>query len=109
MIVKTISTAADFEQLKAEAPVFLADFYKDNCINCKMLELSFQKLAQKNPQALEGVTLAKLKLEELGEDFFRNSGIRQAPTLLLFKSGAEQARFSGFIAPEKILELLEQA
>lgn len=106
MTTITLATAAEFAAFKQTTPRFLADFWKDNCVNCKMLELAFQKLAKTAPVALEGVVLAKLKLEDTGEDFFRANDVRQAPTLILFQDGAEVARASGFVSPEKIQELL---
>ncbi|OAM87334.1 thioredoxin family protein [Termitidicoccus mucosus] len=101
-----ITTAAEFEALKQTTPRLLADFWKENCVNCKMLELAFQKLVQTSPEILAPTTLAKLKLEDLGESLFLAHNIRQAPTLVLYQGARENARLSGFIPPEKIASLL---
>ncbi|EIQ01696.1 Thioredoxin [Opitutaceae bacterium TAV1] len=106
MTTVTITTPAEFETFKKTTPLFLADFWKDNCMNCKMLELSFQKAAQTSPAPFATLTLAKLKLEDLGEEIFHAHAVRQAPTLILFRDGRETARLGGFIAPEKITALL---
>lgn len=104
MKIVTISSSEEFERFRREIPVFLADFWKDRCVNCKMLDLSFQKFGA-TPTA-DGLTVAKLKLEELGEDLFYAQSVRQAPTLILYRGGKEAARASGFISPEKIAALV---
>lgn len=100
----TITSTEAFDTLRQNTPVFLADFWKDRCVNCKMLDLAFQKFAA-TPEAA-GLTVAKLKLEDLGEDLFYAQSVRQAPTLILYRDGREAARLSGFIPPEKIAALL---
>lgn len=99
-----ISSPEHFEQFRRETPVFLADFWKDQCANCKMLDLAFQKFAA--TPAAAGITLAKLKLEDLGEALFHANAVRQAPTLILYRNAREAARASGFIPPDKIAALL---
>lgn len=78
----------------------LVDYYKDNCPGCKMLEMSLQKFAAS--AGAEGVTLVKVKMELIGEEFFRNLGLRQTPTLAVFKDGEEAARLPGFQTPAQI-------
>lgn len=106
MTTITVTSVEHFAELKKNSPRLLADFWKDSCMNCKMLDLSFQKLIQADPGALAETTLAKLKLEDLGEAIFHAHGVRQAPTLLQFQNGAETARHSGFIPPDKIRSLI---
>mgnify|MGYP002714911657 CR=1 FL=1 len=47
---------------------------------------------------------AQTMYEALGEDFFRTLGLRQTPTLALFKDGSEAARLPGFQAPPQITQ-----
>ena len=51
-----------------------------------------------------GLVLLKVKLETVGEDFFRGLNLRQTPTLSLFKDGTEAARLPGFQAPPQIAQ-----
>jgi len=81
-------------------PRLLVDYYKDNCPGCRMLEMSLGKFAA--TPAAEGVALLKVKMETLGEDFFRNLGLRQTPTLAIFKHGHETHRLPGFQTPAQI-------
>ncbi|HHW4673235.1 MAG TPA: thioredoxin family protein, partial [Xylella fastidiosa subsp. pauca] len=37
-----------------------------------------------------------IRLETIGEDFFRDLGLRQTPTLGVFKNGLEVSRLLGF-------------
>jgi thioredoxin 1 len=43
-----------------------------------------------------------VQLEVLGEAFFRELGLRQTPTLSLFRDGDERTRLAGFQSPQQI-------
>jgi len=81
-------------------PRLLVDYYKDNCPGCRMLEMSLRKFAE--TPAAEGVVLLKVKMETIGEDFFRELGLRQTPTLAIFKDGREIGRLPGYQTPVQI-------
>jgi len=81
-------------------PHLLIDYYKDNCPGCRMLEMSLGKFAA--TPAAEGIALLKVKMETLGEDFFRQLGLRQTPTLAVFKDGQETRRLPGYQTPAQI-------
>ncbi|HHW4678666.1 MAG TPA: thioredoxin family protein [Xylella sp.] len=72
----------------------LVDFYKDHCLGCRMLDMALDKFAATNAAA--GVVLLKMRMETIGEDFFRGLGLRQTPTLGVFKNGIEVSRLLGF-------------
>ena len=96
------SSPEDHHAANAAHPRLLVDYYKDNCPGCKMLEMSLQKFAA-TPEA-EGVALLKVKMEVIGEDFFVGLGLRQTPTLSLFKDGTEAARLPGFQSPPQVAQ-----
>ncbi|ATS36806.1 MULTISPECIES: thioredoxin family protein [Xanthomonas] len=96
----TVTSPEHYTQTLAAHPRALVDFYKDNCPGCRMLDMSLDKFA--NSDAANGVALLKVKLEVVGEDFFRDLGLRQTPTLALFKDGAEVARLPGFQSPAQV-------
>ncbi|KAB7770594.1 thioredoxin family protein [Xanthomonas maliensis] len=96
----TVTSPDDYTAALSAHPRALVDFYKDNCPGCKMLDMSLGKFAASD--AAEGVALLKVKLEVVGEDFFRGLGLRQTPTLALFKDGAEVARLAGFQSPAQV-------
>ena len=50
----------------------------------------------------QGITLLRVQLEVLGEAFFRGLGLRQTPTLSLFRDGDERTRLAGFQSPQQI-------
>lgn len=101
----TITSPEEFDAAVKEHPALLVDFYKDDCPGCKMLDLSLAKFG--NASAAEGVTLAKVKLETIGEEFFFSHRLRQTPTLLFFKEGEEAGRSAGFVSPDKIESLVQ--
>lgn len=94
------SSPDDYHAALSAHPRLLVDYYKDNCPGCKMLEMSLQKFAAE--PAATGVALLKVKMETVGEDFFRGLGLRQTPTLSLFADGNEAARMAGFQTPAQI-------
>ncbi|WP_133000123.1 thioredoxin family protein [Luteimonas arsenica] len=100
------SSPEDFHAAIAAHPRLLVDYYKDNCPGCRMLDASLQKFAT-TPDA-EGLVLLKVKLETVGEDFFRTLGLRQTPTLSLFADGAEAARLAGFQSPAQVAQAVAQ-
>lgn len=106
MNIITVKDAPHLDALKKSGGVILADFWKDNCVNCKMLELSLRKIEETVPGAFEGKVLAKLKLEDVGEALFFASNVRQAPTVIRYDNGVETARNSGFISLEKLKAML---
>lgn len=94
------TTPEQFQQLLAEHPRVLVDFHKDRCPGCRMLEMSLYRVA--NSVAGQGTTLLRVQLEVLGEAFFRELGLRQTPTLSLFRDGDERTRLAGFQSPQQI-------
>lgn len=96
------SSPDDYSAALAAHPRLLVDYYKDDCPGCKMLDMSLSKFA--TDTAAEGIVLLKVKMETVGEEFFRSLGLRQTPTLSLFKDGNEAKRLAGFQAPGQIAQ-----
>lgn len=78
----------------------LVDFHKDNCPGCTMLDLSLRRFAATAEAG--GLVLLKVAMEDVGEALFRALGLRQTPTLALFRDGAEVARLPGFQSPAQL-------
>ena len=96
----TANSLDDYTAALAAHPRLLVDFNKDNCPGCRMLDMALDKFAAS--EAAAGVALLKVKMEDIGEAFFRDLGLRQTPTLAMFKAGAEVARLPGFQSPAQI-------
>jgi len=94
------SSPDDYAAALAAHPRLLVDYYKDDCPGCRMLDMSLAKFAATGDA--EDIVLLKVKLEIVGDDLFRTLGLRQTPTLALFKDGTEAARLPGFQAPAQI-------
>lgn len=92
----------DYADALRAHPRVLVDYYKDDCPGCRMLEMSLQKFAGE-PVAAD-LVLLKVKLETVGEEFFRGLGLRQTPTLSVFAGGSEAARLPGFQTPAQIAQ-----
>lgn len=94
------ATPDDHAAAIAAHPRLLVDYHKDDCPGCRMLDMSLQKFAA--DPAADGVVLLKVKLETVGEAFFRGLGLRQTPTLALYRDGNEAARLPGFQSPSQV-------
>ena len=99
------SSPDDYTAAIAAHPRLLVDYYKDDCPGCRMLDVSLQKFT--TDPAAEGLVLLKVKMETVGEEFFRELGLRQTPTLSLYADGAELQRLGGFQAPGQILRAVQ--
>lgn len=102
----TATSPDEFAAALQAHPQLLVDFYKDNCPGCRMLDMSLQKFAASD--AAQGITLLKVKLETIGEAFFIGLGLRQTPTLAVFKQGSEVARLPGFQSPAQVEQAVKQ-
>ena len=102
MLTLHASSPDDYHAALAAHPRLLVDYHKEDCPGCRMLEMSLQKFA--GEEAAEGLALLKVKMETVGEDFFRDLGLRQTPTLSLFRDGTEARRLPGFQAPGQIVQ-----
>lgn len=99
------STPDEIRTAIAAHPRLLVDYYKDNCPGCRMLDMSLQAFAA--DPAAAGLVLLKVKLETVGEAFFRDIGLRQMPTLALHVDGAEAARLPGYRTPVQIAQAVD--
>lgn len=99
------STPDDVRAAISAHPRLLVDYFKDDCPACRMLDMSLRQFAA--TPAAAGLVLLKVKLETVGEDFFRGIGLRQTPTLALHIDGQEVARLPGFQAPAQITQAVE--
>ncbi|HIY70668.1 MAG TPA: thioredoxin family protein [Candidatus Luteimonas excrementigallinarum] len=96
------ASADDYRATLAAHPQLLVVYSKEQCPGCRMLERSLQQFAA--TADAEGLALLGVKLEVVGEDFFRSLGLRQTPTLSLFCEGTEIARLPGFQSPGQITQ-----
>lgn len=96
------ASADDYRAAISAHPQLLVVYSKEQCPGCRMLERSLQQFAA--TADAEGLALLGVKLEVVGEDFFRSLGLRQTPTLSLFCEGTEIARLPGFQSPQQITQ-----
>ncbi len=97
---------ANFEAdvLQSDQPV-LVDFWAEWCGPCKVIGPSLEELSD---EMAGQVTIAKANLDD-AEEMAARFGVRAIPNLVLFKGGAEIARFSGAAPKSKLKAWLEGA
>lgn len=105
MLILHASTTEDVNAAIAAHPRLLVDYYKDDCPGCRMLDMSLRTFAAGPTGA--GLVLLKVKLETVGEAFFRELGLRQTPTLALHVDGREVAHLPGYRTPAQIAQAVQ--
>lgn len=95
---------ADFQAkvLNSDKPV-LVDFYSDSCVPCKMLSPVLYKLEAKYGDKL---FIGKVNIA-YEQDLIDKYGVSAAPTLVLFKSGEEVFRKTGFTKQAELEQIID--
>ena len=82
---------------------WLVEFYKDNCVPCKMLGKSLEKL-----QAGTNVLKVHLDGDADFEQALGDFGIQSVPTLMLVRDGQLLHQSAGFKSPADLNRLVDQ-
>ena len=90
---------------KIKKGVVLVDFWADWCMPCRMMAPILNEVAE----ASEGqATVYKLNVDEY-QQVAAQYGIRNIPTMILFKDGKEFERLVGMKTKEALMSSLEKA
>ncbi len=100
----TAITDATFEEevLKSETPV-LVDYWAEWCGPCKAIAPHLDELA---PEYAGKVKIVKMNMDE-NPNTPPKYGIRQIPTLMIFKNGAVEATKLGAMSKAQLAEFLD--
>ena len=100
----TAITDANFEEevLKSETPV-LVDYWAEWCGPCKAIAPHLDELA---PEYAGKVKIVKMNMDE-NPNTPPKYGIRQIPTLMIFKNGAVEATKLGAMSKAQLAEFLD--
>ena len=93
---------AEFQEVLAEYPLVLVDFYADWCGPCQMLEPVVEKLAAETP-----ATVAKVDVDE-NQALAQQHGVRGIPALLLVRDGDVVEQLTGVQEESKLRSLVER-
>lgn len=90
---------------KIKKGVVLVDFWADWCMPCKMMAPVLNEVAE----ATEGkASVYKLNVDEY-QQVAAKYGIRNIPTMILFKDGKEVERLVGMKSKESLITSIEKA
>ena len=95
-------TKENFDEIKAQKPTVLLDFYADWCGPCRIVSPLVDEIAEERQDVLVG----KINVDdepELAEKF----GIFSIPTLVVLKDGEVAQQVTGARPKANILELLD--
>jgi thioredoxin 1 len=90
------------EVIKSKVPVVI-DFFADWCMPCRMMAPVFEGLEKEYKKK---VKFAKINTEEEAE-LASKFDIRGIPALLVFKSGKEAGRITGFMPKEEMKKKID--
>lgn len=101
----TAISDANFEQevLNSDTPV-LVDYWAEWCGPCKAIAPVLDEIA---PEYAGKVKIVKMNMDE-NPNTPPKYGIRQIPTLMLFKNGAVEATKLGAVSKSQLAEFLDQ-
>lgn len=102
-----ITTVEAFATTLKEHEFCIVDFYKDQCAGCSMLANTFKTLDNDGQYA--NIPVLKVKMEDVGEDFFKEQGLRQTPTVKFYIDGEAAIVVPGFSSPATMKSLIKQA
>lgn len=97
-------TSQNFAQ-KTRKGVVLVDFWADWCMPCKMMAPILNEVAE---SAGDKATVCKLNVDEY-QQVAAKYGIRNIPTIIVFKDGKEVERIVGVKNKEFILSSIDKA
>ena len=80
--------------------IVLVDFFATWCGPCRMLTPVLEEVSEETDAKIYKVDIDKR------EDLSRKFGIMVVPTMIIFKDGKEQEKFSGYMQKEDILAKL---
>ncbi len=87
-----------FEELRQNEPLLFVDFYADWCGPCKAVAPVVERAAKH----YEGrITFGKLNIDYSPATAARY-GVRNIPTMILFRDGKQASRMQGYIPDEKL-------
>lgn len=84
--------------------MIVADFFADWCGPCKSLAKTLEELSEE----LTSVKFVKINVENC-DSAAEKFGIRNVPTLVIFKDGEAKKKSVGSIPKDRIKQLIEEA
>ncbi|PPQ79369.1 hypothetical protein CVT25_002639 [Psilocybe cyanescens] len=103
MVVKAITSLAEFRALVNSGKPILVDFWATWCGPCKAVSPIFERFSNVAP---EGVEFYKVDVDEQ-TDIAQEVGVRAMPTFYLFKGGDKVGEVIG-ARPQELEALVEQ-
>ena len=103
-LVKEIDDALFEEQVLFSKKPVLVDFWAPWCGPCKMVGPVIEDLAGE----MSDVSFVKVNVDQ-SRDFAAQYGVRNIPTLLVFKNGELVAKQVGALNKQKMKEFIAQA
>jgi len=82
----------------------IVDFYAQWCSPCKVMKPSFEKVANENTTEVKMYTMDVDQNQEIAIKY----GIRNVPTIKLFKSGENVGTQVGILGENQLKELIEK-
>lgn len=98
-MILTLEETQDLNEEVKKYDKVLVDFFAVWCHPCNMLKPELESLINENPE----ITIIKVDVDKHPKESIKRH-IMSVPTLMLFKSGEEMLRETGFMPKDELLE-----
>ena len=98
-----VVNSQQFNELKAQDTLLVADFSATWCGPCKKLSPTLDEVSE---ELGEQVNIVKVDVDE-SEDLAMDYGIRSVPTVLFFKNGQQVDKFVGALPKSEIVAKIQ--
>ncbi|MCD8203859.1 MAG: thioredoxin [Coprobacillus sp.] len=101
-----IENEAQFDEIIAQNPLVLVDFFANWCGPCKMLSPVLEDI---DTAGETSAIIIKIDTDlEGNQSLNRRFGVRSIPTLLLFKNGVLSKSSLGYIPHDEVIEFINK-
>lgn len=104
-LVNQVKSKNEFDQLRAQNRILVADFYTTFCPSCKFMMPAFELVAQKFSDSALFIKIDAEEVRELAQRY----NLTSVPTLLLFKNGELIDRRNEALTEDELVAFVQQA
>jgi thioredoxin reductase (NADPH) len=102
--ISEATTYDEWEKMKTESDVVIADFWAPHCVICKQIGPILDDIASSYPDIVKLVKINTDEAEDLAEKYV----IRKLPTILVFYKGNQVGRYTGALTRQELVDIVNR-